>query len=99
MKLEKCNTVGEMISEVKKFYDTDNTPVGPITRKMLIVGLKNAIHISPPLDRTLNDCHTFGMMLNAIQIEYSFTAFPVKDKSKIIAGFNSALVMTRCKKR
>jgi hypothetical protein len=101
MNLNKCSTVGEMITEVKKNYSTETTPVGPLTKKMLIVGLKGAIKLSPPLEKALLDCHTFGMMLDAVKLEHDVlqTTIEEKHKNKIIAGINSAITMTRCKKK
>ena len=44
--LKKCETLGQVLEVVKKYYDVDNCEVGPITKGTIIYGLNKAVQIT-----------------------------------------------------
>jgi hypothetical protein len=99
MNLHKSNTIGEMITTVNMFYVT-NVPVGPLTKKLMIVGLKGSISLNDKeTEEKLLNCDTFGQMLDVVKNKYGSTKVLPHNKDSAVKGFNSALIMTRCKKK
>jgi hypothetical protein len=44
--LKKCETLGQVLDVVKKYYDVDNCTIGAITKGTIIVGLNKAVQIT-----------------------------------------------------
>lgn len=44
--LKKCETLGQILEVIKKYYDVENCEVGAITKGTIIYGLNKAVEIT-----------------------------------------------------
>ena len=44
--LRKCETLGQILKVVQKYYDVDNCTIGAITKGGVIIGLQKAVELT-----------------------------------------------------